>query len=337
MKFYLEFDNFTVDNRISENKSSEIKEENMKMFKNLTLLLMLFSLTAFFWGCSDDSTSNELVQGDPNDPNFLFISSFLNVETVQSGLTMLDLSTDLIDSIPDILPKTGPVFKSSDFETINIVNYRFRDYWHVFEVIVSAAGEFDDGVDSVFFSGIDSIRFENAAGPMELPDSLTTKIMLRYHFDIEAYAPEGMIDVGNHGSLDLTGEFEGDFEINGFTSDSISVDAVDSITTIDLAVTTNQTYTDLFIDSYMQEKDACPNAGSIGVVNSIDLDMTITGDSPQTVAIHGIWNANFDFHNDRTVTITYSDGTSEWVTTEDCSGEGATKRNWNVVAKLLNK
>lgn len=302
-----------------------LTEAIMKRILNYSLLILALVLTAFLWGCSSDSESSDLKEGNPNDPNYLFMSSLLSPENIGSNLIMLDLSTEMIDSIPEASSTklARAVAGDSEFDTIVIQSYIYRNYWHVFQLEVSAGGTLEDGVDSVSFQGIDSIRFEGAGGPMQYPDSLlTTAIRIGYNFSIEAWAPEGQLDIANNGALAVTGEYDGDVVLNGTTHETFNVVAADTTVAIDFGMSTNHTFTNVLFDSLAQNDDVCPPSGRVDISSRIDLDITSTQvGNDGAYSIHGNWLANFVFNPDRTVDISYSDGTYQWQKTEYCGSD----------------
>jgi hypothetical protein len=312
-----------------------------KLGKILLSVLLAVGMTLLFsCGSDDDGTSSDLPAGDPNDPDFLFISSLVDAEMLSVNMIFIDLAMALLDSIPEVGKIAKPAAQNQDFEQIIITSYTFENFWHIFELSVSGIGGAEEGVDSVFLAGIDSIRFEGVSGPMQYPDSLLTTIMkLRHHFEADAYAPEGQLGITDHGWLDLAGEFMGDFTINGGTSDSLYADVDDTSMTIDLNMTMNQSIDDLLIDSMVQNEDVCPGSGSAGLVMTIDLEMaTVNVEPPESFLLQGQWTVDFVFHSDRTVTITYTDGQSQWIVTEDCGGDQPpVKLNWPEAMKAIYK
>lgn len=275
-------------------------------------------------GCGEDDESTkptELKPGDVNDPSFQFASDIFNGENMQLNLLMLGLALELIDSIP-VPGMPAKPFKISQgdpgFEDIQFT-YDYQNFWHIFELTVIATGEIETGVvDSFYFSGIDSIRFEGDAGPMQYPDSaLTNALKLRWHFDVDASSMEGQIGASEDASCDLNGTFGGDFYINGETFDSASIDFITDTASMGLDLASHQTVTDILIDEVVQMYGYCPSEGVIGINASMNLDYAQGTD---TLALAKAWDISFVFHEDRTVTVTYIDGTYRWVVTEDCGG-----------------
>jgi hypothetical protein len=72
---------------------------------------------------------------------------------------------------------------------------------------------------------------------------------------------------------------------------------------------------------------------------TIDLEMATVGvQPPESFSLQGQWTVDFVFHPDRTVTITYTDGQSQWIVTEDCSGDQPpVKLNWPEAMKAVYK
>ncbi len=278
-------------------------------------------------GCGDDHSTKptELKPGNVNDPSYQFASGIFNAENMQLNMLMLGLAMELIDSIP-VPGMPAKPFKISQgepgYEVIHITSYNYQNFWHIFEIMVTATGEIDSGVvDSFYFSGIDSIRFEGDAGPMQYPDSaLTNALKLRWHFDVDASTVEGQIGASEDASYDLNGTFGGDFYINGQTFDSASIDYITDTASMGLDLASHQTVTDILIDEMVQAYGYCPPEGVIGIDASLNLEYAQGTD---TLALAKNWDISFVFHEDRTVTVTYIDGTYRWVVTEDCGGGAA--------------
>jgi len=291
-------------------------------------LLIAFGLVGcalvLFTGCDSASTDPKLQTGDINDPEFQQIDALFGTGFTDMSGTMLDLTFNLIDSIP--VPTSGrkpPTFvASNDFDNLEFsYSYNADTYWHIFTVSASATE--DDGYGGTItftFSGSDSVRFATAEGYIQYPDESITGASVRWHFDAEATAPDGDFSYNSDASIDLTGEYQGDFTLNGTSYDAVSLAVTDGDATCALDISAAQIYRDVYVPS-SDQGESCPTDGRIDVAASIDLQCE--GQAPDgydELSINGDWNIAYIF-NDGTITVVYSDGTTQWTTTDQCGAE----------------
>jgi hypothetical protein len=305
------------------------------MKKALTLGGLFFLTVALIAliGCSEEKTT-EPRPGDPSDPDFQMISDFVNEDFVEHDLDLLSIALALVDSIPDLpAGKIAPALALSAPDVVfSQLSYSYSDYWHIFELTAIVAEE----PDSLYVAGIDSLRFNGAAGPMQYPDSTTTSINVRCHVDAEFTGEGAEVHVSNDAAFILTGEYDSDeFTLNGNSADSIMIAAEGEGTICEGCMATNQTINNVYFDSLTLYEDGCPPNGSVNVLAS--LDMSCANDSA-SFDVDANWTVIYTF-NGENITMSYNNGLSTWVVTVPCGSEGGgtAKRGWLSAARRLTE
>ncbi|UCD17912.1 MAG: hypothetical protein JSV44_03125 [Candidatus Zixiibacteriota bacterium] len=292
-----------------------------RMLFIMGFVFILVSGIAYLVGCDNESTGPKLLEGDPEDPSFEFVSDVFDGGYANFSSSMLSLTFALIDSIPGMQGPARtfkPLSQADDFASIEYV-YSYNDFWHIFTASVTMYEYFDDqSVDTIYFNGIDSVKFANAEGPMQYPDPSTISATIIWHFNTVILSSGDEIGVTNDASLTLTGLYEGDLTINGLSTDEIHLYVSDEITTCAFEITSSQEFDNIFIDAATQETDGCPTSGRLDVEAAFVCQCEGQGESPlDSLNIDGTWNISFVF-DDGFVTITYVDGISRWTITEEC-------------------
>jgi hypothetical protein len=242
---------------------------------------------------------------------------------------MLGLSMALVDSIPVPLAVSKPFVVSVEddnpFDQI-VFSYNWDElnYWHRFNVSAYAEEEGEEGTNTYSYAGVDSIRFENASGPMRYPDETTTIMKIRWHFSTLVTADTDEIEVTNDASLDLEGEYDGDFTVNGSSNDSLDISMGESQSTCTIAIGSVQTFTDIEMDEAARFGADCPADGRMDIDASIAIDCEGQGGEGEfeELSISGDWDISYEFDSSgdtRQVTITFIDGTTRWINTVDCT------------------
>ena len=301
----------------------------MKRFVTLAIILSLGAFLIFIAGCDSDPESSGLQEGSLDDPNYELVDDIFGEGFVGFNSQMLGLSMALADSIPG---QQGPakLFASSAEGECPFAEIEFSytwdnvNYWHIFNVAAYAEEEIGDGSTNTYsYEGIDSIRFENVSGPMQYPDETTTNMKIRWHFGTLVTADTDEIEVTNDASLDLTGEYEGDFTVNGSSTDSLDVSVGESQSTCIIAISSVQSFTDVEMDEAARFGADCPASGRMDIDATIAIECEGTGGEGEfeELSITGDWDISYVFDSTgeaRQVTITFIDGTTRWVNTVDC-------------------
>jgi len=298
-----------------------------RLFLILAAVVMVAGLMCIV-GCSDDDNKpTGPTPGNPNNSEFLLMKDLMGEGYASLDGNIIDLSLEMMDSIPDKTSSYNP-FKptagASLFDSL-VFSYTYSNFWHVFSLTAVMYTEGDDPllVDTLTFQGVDSLRFWNASGMMQYPDTTTTTINIRAHVTMDISGQSGQAGIESDASYDLTGGPHVGLNINGAASHFMYLSAVTDTSSLHAEIDAGHTATNIYFDSTALANDDCPVSGRLAAAASIDLDYISPSD---TVMIAGGWSVLF-VYNDGEVTITYTHGTNYWVVTEPC-GSGLSKAGW---------
>ncbi len=309
----------------------------MKRILFLGGFLLAMIVLVSFVGCEEDE--DDVTGGVVDTARFELVSEMFGEGIFSYDQGLLDIAFNLIDSIPEPTRSPHPfVAGSSDIDSLVIATYEYSDFWHIFTLTATMIEWYDEyEADTFYFEGIDSLRFGDGTEYMQYPNSTTTELDIRCHFAASiASGPEFGVSMGSHASLDLTGEYEGDFTVNGNTSDTIAIYISEELDTCAIGATMSQTFTDLLFDSLAQYEESCPPSGSIVLNLGLTVECTSGGEVLDSLNIDGNWQISFVFSN-RYVTGTYNDGTSSWSYTGYCGPDQVTSPIWHGVADYVRE
>ncbi|MBU8933414.1 MAG: hypothetical protein KOO62_05345 [candidate division Zixibacteria bacterium] len=287
----------------------------------LTGLVLLMMGT----GCdsSKDPVSNQ--QGDTTAANFQFVDSAFGEDIFSSFDISLNMSLALLDEIEGITmspSKSTPLAAlgdgSDEIEITLVDSFLFTpEYWYVFIF----HGTIIDGFDTININGIDSIQLLNDGTPltMEIMPLVFNGVKVRAHVNGET---NNGTTIGSHHRVDFevnVTDTDSVATIDGTAHDTIAIAWADDVTTCELEMASVTTVDGL--ELLLNGGDDCPLDGTISVTMAIDMDCT--GDSPigwDQLNIDGTWTMTAVVNGNRTITVTISDGTTTWTTTEtlDC-------------------
>jgi len=293
-------------------------------FRSLLALGLIFGVFMFLAGCDNASTDPKLQTGDLNDPEFEQIDALFGEGFTDMTGSMLDLTFQLIDSIPAPVGIAKPAVFATDGGLDNLdftYSYNAETYWHVFTV--SASSSEDDGFGGTYttdFSGIDSVRFSGAQGYIQYPDDGATGANIHWHIDAEIQSTGTQFTYDSDALIALAVADLNDFVVNGTSSEDIDLAVADGESACVLSIGTDQEYTDVYVPT-SESGSECPSSGRIDV--SASLLLNCEGDTPEgydELSIDSNWDIAYIF-DDGTITVTYSDGTTQWTTTQSCGYE----------------
>ena len=295
----------------------------MKRFLLLALVGgILFGLVI---GCDSDdkSTDNSLAVGDTNSIEFQFVSDFLGEQSFDELNWTIDLTFDLLGSIPgEQAPKFKEIssFASGTQEEVLVLDsadYQHTNGWHIFEFYATVMGD----EDTTDVAGIDSVRTMVNGVPTQTPDITLNELSIRAHYNWENR--QGLGNGSGDHSLDLDGTVlvsGSQVVVNGASTDGLVLHLEDGTTVCDLEVSNSVTATAL---AFRVDVDECPTSGTFQVTSTVSLACTGQGDSElDSLNINGSWVVTAVF-NGNLITITYSDGTTAWTITDIC-GDSST-------------
>jgi hypothetical protein len=158
---------------------------------------------------------------------------------------------------------------------------------------------------------------------------------IRSHFNVNIVGEDDTVLVGTHSALDLVGEYNNGFTINGTGIDTVNMRYRGADTLVcGINLNLRQTYTDLQYDSLVAAGRRCPEAGSISVNALLNLNCIDYTPPTDTTNLHSLWNIGFVFHNGE-VTTTYRHGLYNWITTTFCGNNPPGKERWAIMMSGL--
>ena len=287
----------------------------MKRFSGLICMVLTIATLSFVIGCSSGSSDNDLVAGDVNDPEFQFVSEFLDPTELEALGTGIDLAFLFWDSIPGVSAARAAHPRTQSLQEEGLVveeySYSYANGWHVFTFSLFV----DEFFDTLDMAGIDSVQFLVAGVPMQVPDSTVDGLSIRASVDVGLRS--GMLSVSSDQSVDIANlsyDLLTPVTVNGTSHEEavfvLETDSVDC----SFGLTSAMTITDLV--GYIEGED-CPSSGRIDVGATVDIDCVGTDADPGVLDVNGGWNASAIYH-DGMVDLSYSDGTTLWETTEQC-------------------
>jgi len=287
----------------------------MKRFVILVCMVLPVAAISFVIGCSSSSSDNDLVAGDVNDPEFQFVSEFLDPTELNALGTGVELAFLFWDSIPGVnaarTPHPRPQSLQDEGVVVEEYSYSYADGWHIFTFSLFA----DEFFDTLDISGVDSVRFLVAGVPMQIPDSTVDALAIRASVDVGLRS--GMLTVSSDQSLDianLTYDMLTPVTVNGTSNEEAAFELETDSVDCSFGLTSSMTITDLV--GYIEGED-CPSSGRIDVGATVDIDCVGTDANPGVLDVSGGWTASAIYH-DGMVDLSYSDGTTLWETTEQC-------------------
>jgi hypothetical protein len=310
----------------------------MKRMLLLSLCLSLTLILGAIIGCESSGKSTDSADNDADTTQFLLADDLFGDNLFSSVFQALDLSVALLDSIPDAGASgkdwlaglssegTGDVIVSA------VSEYSYTNGWHIFTF---EATQTDEATQiTVILTGVDSVQLLDGQTPVQYPLSYVTvdTIKARAHLN---WTTDPIESTGsfNHAlsiGIDRT-ETDTLYTINGSASDSLHGAYADSASECTVDLTMTESIFGLQIDADCGE---CPRAGTVIINATVDLECTGGSDNPDSLGnllqLEGTWIVTAVINNNNTVTISYSDGTTNWVITEPCDdGIAASSRWWS--------
>jgi hypothetical protein len=211
--------------------------------------------------CSDKSTEPAMTEGDPNSSEFVmarnyteaFVDSIFNDVDMAMGFLTFDGST--------------PMRVSDD--TVYIVFDESTCWWEIY-------ASYDSGATYLIF--VDSVRFADANGCQQFPDSLTTtELEFRADFDIHLAGDSGSISSDASRNLLVTGIQSDQVVFNGDEGNLLGLVMGQSSLTVD--------YDGSLTDLTFWSDDLRGNENPHPISGTLAMSMTITSVTPNGSAI----------------------------------------------------
>ncbi len=295
--------------------------------KRLLVLSML--CLALFFGCEENNQDNTLNPGGGiGDTDTSLVSEFFTGEDIfDNPFKTLDVSMALLDSIPSTPAKASSDFRSlegdDDVIITRILSYSYSEGWHIFSFEANSVSSL--GYDTVYISGIDSVKFLLSSQPLQYPNSTEDFDEIVQHAHAFWNSSWGS-DYGSvHHLFEVNKEIvslDTFITINGIVNDTVAATEEDSTSNCSIGANLNQTITNLKLNVSDQAQNDCPISGSI--ISSTNLDIyclsldtanSFTIDMNMSIEITAVVN------DDASITVTYTGNNVTWSsTTEPCGG-----------------
>lgn len=321
-----------VDNNIIQSQNPFQRRLIMK--RNVLVSLMLLSLWAVVGiiGCGDDSAtgSGNLVV---DSTNFIVVDDILGDGYFSSAFESMELSFALLDSIPVQAAPRKALFSSfaasSDSIVISSISqYTFSNGWHIFDFDGTTYDPTTQITSAV--TGVDSIQVIEDGIAVQYPqgEEFIDGLKLRAHV---LWQTDPVQNTGSfHHSLDIEfvrTDLSTTIIISGSATDTVHASFAEFGIDCALDASMDQTITSLTTTTGEQ----CPTAGTVDMSASIDFACTDTaniGSSIDSLTISSQWHITATVNDDSSVTVHYSDNTSQWTVTEPCDQPLAAAQRW---------
>lgn len=230
----------------------------------------------------------------------------------------LDLSIRLLDSIPQAPSKVAGPLKSLDGgEDINITainSYSYQNGWHIFDFSANVVNYIFN--DTVFVSGIDSIKLLNNSEPVQYPVGTESfdEVYERAHATYSQSWNDDYGAVHHLVSVALdSSPTDTVITINGTTSDTVAVSFEEELMACSMDMDLNQTISNLTM-SVVSGSD-CPISGSVSSNANLAIDCSgqegsFSYDENLTVGLV--------VNQDNSITVTYHSSNLDFSVTEQC-------------------
>lgn len=287
------------------------------------ITVLIISLVGV-WGCSvDNDDDNPAGPGDGTElEGNEFVEDFLGDEAIQMAQSQAMLSLELADGIitPSGAPsRFKPYANTSDSISIVIGSQVIEGDWFVMSVTATITNENDlGGTDTVYFTGTDSLRFENAGGYTTTPDSNITGLDARSHHNARIISNSDSVIAGSHNAFEFSMQPDDDILVGATAHDTLSLYVSNDTASCEFTAATNQTWTDALFTSAVIENDECPPSGTIGLNSSVSAECANDNTS---VNVNGSWLISVTF-NDGLATVSYTSGDNQWSVTDTCGTGG---------------
>lgn len=172
------------------------------------LLTLLLATSVMFIACSDNSTDNNLTEGDPQDPNFQ-MAQRTTEDIVDSFIQEADEASSYIG-----FDGSAPM---QACDSLAVTFDETSCWWHLY------FDYSDDSTNSTMLF-VDSVKFQDIDGCQQFPDSLTTtSIEYRAFLDISVIADSGTFIENANENLLLEGIQEDTCVINATAESNAQV------------------------------------------------------------------------------------------------------------------
>ncbi|MCB2230847.1 hypothetical protein KQH82_09055 [bacterium] len=301
--------------------------------KRLTFasLLFLMPVLVAVVGCNsrnDSPTGSDLQVGDTTSAVFEFIDSTINGTDVIEDLGIpLNLSLALFQTLPggSSSARQGGSIALGAQDSVEIGGVSSWDWtddnWLVMQFEATIIEQNELGTSEVSVGGIDSVQFligdavRDSASMWS--DSSWNGIRVRMHGQVAGSDGASSFDGGAHRQLEILGDYGGNDSLGIVTAmsrDTLTFDLSDDSGSCEIMLVDHPTVSGLVMNVVEGE---CPRAGSISRTAGLSLDCQ-SADGLQQLNIDGTWTVSVVVNPDLSITLSYTDGTTQWTVTRQC-------------------
>ncbi|MCP4567275.1 MAG: hypothetical protein GY841_06825 [FCB group bacterium] len=302
----------------------------------LLLAMSLVCSLVFVMGCSDDETTNPVVDG-PAPGDSTFVSDLFDEDILSTSFQSLPITFALLEEVTSFSSfKSGLSQKAlQDDEIIidGIFEYEYSaEGWHVFDFSAILIEHDNDTQDTVDVYGSDSVQIFDGdstvqffSGQVDM-DTLKIRAHVRWYQRPDS-ATWGALNHSLHISIDSV-SVDTFFTITGSVRDTLHGTLEDDETMCQAQVTNHQVIEGLKFSSGMSE-EACPLAGHIVASAGIDLQCSGTGETwLDSLNVNGSWTITATVNENETVTLSFTNGVVSWTITQPCGVTAFRPMGW---------
>jgi hypothetical protein len=277
-------------------------------------------------GCSDtDSPTGNLQMGDTTSAEFQFVEENLNGEDVFNNFELgLELSTQLLAEagIPVGSPRAGALASAGVNDVIinSIIDWEFTaDRWWVFNFEATISETDSAVVTQISVAGIDSVQLLLDGVAIDSSEVALGFDALKARAHVNWADLAQTVTASAHHRVDFSSAEVGNdslITISGSVNDTVTLVWAGQDYECHLEVSSNQAVNNLVV--LVSAAGDCPQSGSLSAVATLDLLCYGLGASQYNdLDIDGTWTMSVQVNDNQSATITYSDGTTAWVITEN--------------------
>lgn len=305
-------------------------------------LLFIFSALAIGFGamvgCSGSgSTDSNLVQGDTTDAAFQIAQDLVGDEgdiieftnDVELSLELFFQATSNQSATPGQAGRRIANAASSADSISNIVisDWQFtQENWFVCSFSATQyeydCGEFGCDSSVANIEGIDSLQFLILGDPLDTAQLSNgfDEVRVRTHVSLGGSDEMGDVSADLHRWVNMAEDTDNDslVNVNAGSHDTLALAFEGDSASCDIIITENGAIDNIVVLAY-DGSGECPRSGSASKTATISLACLGTSELEQ-LDIEGAWTVNADVKTDGSVQVSYTDGTTQWVTTIEAGG-----------------
>lgn len=298
----------------------------MKRFIWLAFALSGGLILTLAIGCSStDSPTGNMQVGDTTSAGFQFVEENFNGEDVLNNFEFgLEVSSRLLAEagVPVASSRNGALASAGVNDVIinSILDWEFTaDRWWVFD-FEATISETDSGVvTQISVAGIDSVQLLLDGVAIDSSEVALGFDALKARAHVNWADLAQTVTAAAHHRVDFSAAEVGNdslITIAGSVDDTVTLVWAGQDYECSLEMSSNQAVDNLVV--LISASGDCPQSGSLSAVATIDLLCYGLGASQfNELDVNGTWTMTAQVNENQSATITYSDGTTAWVITEN--------------------